>query len=137
MVERPGEFPVEGGGPVLVRVEDEPATGGYGGGEVPRGWDDRAERVVLKARQSSARAVARVRPAVPAPVRRLRSLTESPQGIRVDSGLEPSAGVVAPVAGAGSAGDVTVLTAWRPGRAAAEQGTARAEPYRGDPGVYR
>lgn len=116
MAKRLVEFPVEGGGTVLVQVEDGAAAGRYGGGDITRGWGDRDEQVVLKAQQSFEQAVARVQPAVQALVHRLRSVTESPEEIKVDFGLELSAEVGAFVAGASSTGNFTVSMTWRPGR---------------------
>src|SRR3712207_9305557 len=88
MAKRLVEFPLEDGGSLLVQVEDGAAVGGYGGGEVPRGWGDRGEQGVLKAQQSFEQAVARVPPAVQSPVRRLRAGVERPEEIKVDFGPE-------------------------------------------------
>ena len=111
------EFTLEDGSTVLVQAEDGTAAGGYGGGEVTRGWGDRDERVVVRAQQSFEEAVGRVQPAVQALVRRLRSVAESPEEIKVDFGLELSAEVGAFVAGASSTGNFTVSMTWRPARA--------------------
>ncbi len=118
MAKRLVEFPLEDGGTVLVQAEDDTAAGGYSSAEVTRGWGDRDERVVLQAQQSFEEAVGHVQPAVQALVRRLRSVAESPEEIRVDFGLELSAEVGAFVAGASSTGNFTVSMTWRPARAA-------------------
>ena len=117
MVKRLVEFPLEDGGTVLVQAEDGTAAGGDDGGEVTRGWGNRDERVVLQAQQSFEQAVGRVQPAVQALVRRLRSVAESPEEIKVDFGLELSAEVGAFVAGASSTGNFAVSMTWRPARA--------------------
>ena len=91
MTRRLVEFPLEDGGSVLVQVEDGATAGGYGGGEVTRSWGDREQRVVAQAQQSFEQAVGRVQPAVQALVRRLRSVAESPEEIKVDFGIELSA----------------------------------------------
>ena len=132
MAKRLVEFPLEGGGTVLVQAEHGAAAGGHDGGEVTRGWGDRDERVVLQAQQSFEQAVGRVQPAVQALVGRLRSVAESPEEITVDFGIELSAEVGAFVAGASSTGNFTVSMTWRPGRAAG-QAPAPAESGRGDP----
>jgi len=132
MAKRLVEFRLEDGGTVLVQVEDGSATGGYGGGEVTRGWGDRDERVVLQAQQSFEQAVGRVQPAVQELVRRLRSLADSPAEITVDFGIELSAEVGAFVAGASSTGNFTVSMTWRPERAAG-QAPDRAGPGGDDP----
>ena len=132
MAKRLVEFPLEGGGTVLVQAEDGTAAGGHGGGEVVRGWGDRDERVVLQAQQSFEQAVGRVQPAVQALVRRLRSVTESPTEITVDFGVELSAEVGAFVAAASSTGNFTVSMTWRPARAG-RSAPDPAEAGRGDP----
>jgi hypothetical protein len=100
---------------VLVQVEDGATAGGYGGGEVTRSWGDRDQRVVAQAQQSFEQAVGRVQPAVQALVRRLRSVAESPEEIKVDFGIELSAEVGAFVTGASATGNFTVSMTWRPG----------------------
>ena len=115
MTRRLVEFPLEDGGSVLVQVEDGATAGGYGGGEVTWGWGDREQRVVAQAQQSFEQAVGRVQPAVQALVRRLRSVAESPEEIKVDFGIELSAEVGAFVTGASATGNFTVSMTWRPG----------------------
>jgi NTP-dependent ternary system trypsin peptidase co-occuring protein len=132
MARRLVEFPLEDGGSVLVQVADG-AAGGYGGdGETTRGWGDREERVITQAQQSFEQAVGRVQPAVQALVRRLRSVAESPEEIKVDFGVELSAEVGAFVAGASSTGNFTVSMTWRPDRGAGPPPDA-TEPGPGDP----
>jgi hypothetical protein len=115
MTRRLVEFPLEDGGSVLVQVEDGATAGGYGGGEATRSWGDRDQRVVAQAQQSFEQAVGRVQPAVQALVRRLRSVAESPEEIKVDFGIELSAEVGAFVTGASATGNFTVSMTWRPG----------------------
>ena len=132
MAKRFVEFTLESGGTVLVQVEDGTAAGGYGAGEITRGWGDRDERVVLQAQQSFEQAVGRVQPAVQALVGRLRSVAESPEEITVDFGIELSAEVGAFVAGASSTGNFTVSMTWRPGRVTTSVPDP-VEPGRDDP----
>ena len=88
VVPRLVEFPLEGGGSVLVQVDE----GRGADGEVTRGgWGDRDVRVVEQAQQSFERAVARVLPAVQGLLNQLRSVAETPEQIAVESGLELSA----------------------------------------------
>jgi len=105
------EFPLQGGGSVLVQVDDGSA------GEVTRGWGDRDMRVVEQARQSFEQAVSRVQPAVQGLLTQLRSLAETPEQIQVEFGLQLSAEVGAFVAGASSTGNFKVSMTWnrRPG----------------------
>ncbi len=111
MAKRLVEFPPEDGGIVLVQA----AAGGHDGGEVTCGWGDRGEWVAPQAQQSFEQAVGRVQPAVQALVRRLRSVAESPEEIKVDFGIELSAEVGAFVTGASATGNFTVSMTWRPG----------------------
>ncbi len=106
------EYPLEGGGSVLVQVED----GHSGNGEATRGWGDRDRRVVEQARESFEQAVGRVQPALQGLVRQLRSLADSPDAISVEFGLELSAEVGAFVAGASTKGNFKVSMTWRPSR---------------------
>jgi hypothetical protein len=46
MAKRLVEFPLAGGGTVLVQAADGAADGGHDGGEVTRGWGDRDEITV-------------------------------------------------------------------------------------------
>jgi NADPH-dependent glutamate synthase beta subunit-like oxidoreductase len=101
------EFPLEGGGSVLVQVDD------VGTGEVTRGWGDRDARVVEQARQSFEQAVGRVQPAVQGLLTQLRSLAETPEQIQVEFGLQLSAEVGAFVAGASTTGNFKVSMTWR------------------------
>jgi hypothetical protein len=99
------EFPLQGGGSVLVQVDD-----GHAGG-VTRGWGDR-ERVVEHAQQSFEQAVSRVQPAIQGLLAQLRALAETPEQIEVEFGLQLSAEVGAFVAGASTTGNFKVSMTW-------------------------
>ena len=99
------EFPLQGGGSVLVQVEDRD------GGGVTRGWGDR-ERVVEHAQQSFEQAVSRVQPAIQGLLAQLRALAETPEQIQVEFGLQLSAEVGAFVAGASTTGNFKVSMTW-------------------------
>jgi hypothetical protein len=107
MVRQLVEFPLQGGGTVLVQVDDGSP------GEVTRGWGDRDTRLVEQARQSFEQAVGRVQPAVEGLVNQLRSLAETPEQIQVEFGLQMSAEVGAFVAGASTTGNFKVSMTWR------------------------
>jgi hypothetical protein len=99
------EFPLQGGGSVLVQVDD------HGSGEVTRGWGDR-ERVIEHAQQSFEQAVSRVQPAIQGLLAQLRALAETPEQIEVEFGLQLSAEVGAFVAGASTTGNFKVSMTW-------------------------
>ena len=104
------EYPLEGGGSVLIQVED-----GHGGdGEVTRGWGERDRRVIEQAQESFQQAVGRVQPAVQALFAQVRSLADSPDTVSVEFGLELGADVGAFVANASSKGNFKVSLTWRP-----------------------
>lgn len=110
VVPRLVEFPLEGGGSVLVQVDE----GRGADGEVTRGgWGDRNDRVVEQAQQSFEHAVARVQPAVQGLLNQLRSVAEAPERIEVEFGLQLSAEVGAFVAGASSSGNFKVTMTWQ------------------------
>jgi hypothetical protein len=103
------EFPLEGGGSVLVQVETDAA------GPVTRGPGDRRDRhaVAEQARQTFEQAVARVQPAAQALVSRLRALADAPEEIGVEFGLELSAEAGAFIAAASSTANFKVTLTWR------------------------
>ena len=100
------EFPLQGGGSVLVQVDDRD-----GGAGVTRGWGDR-ERVIEHAQQSFEQAVSRVQPAIQGLLAQLRALAETPEQIQVEFGLQLSAEVGAFVAGASTTGNFKVSMTW-------------------------
>ena len=106
------EYPLEGGGSVLIQVEDRHS--GDGDGEVTRGWGERDRRVIEQAQESFEQAVGRVQPAVQALLAQVRSLADSPDTVSVEFGLELGAEVGAFVANASSKGHVKVSPTWRP-----------------------
>ena len=106
------EYPLEGGGSVLIQVEDRHS--GDGDGEVIRGWGERDRRVIEQAQESFEQAVGRVQPAVQALLAQVRSLATSPETVSVEFGLELSAEVGAFVANASSKGNFKVSLTWRP-----------------------
>jgi hypothetical protein len=104
------EYPLEGGGSVLIQVEDRHS----GDGEVTRGWGERDRRVIEQAQESFQQAVGRVQPAVQALLAQFRSLADSPDTVSVEFGLELGAEVGAFVANASSKGNFKVSLTWRP-----------------------
>ncbi len=107
---RPLEDPLEGGGSVLIQVEDRHS----GDGEVTRGWGERDRRVIEQAQESLQQAVGRFQPAVQALLAQVRSPADSPDTVSVEFGPELGAEVGAFVANASSKGAFTVSLTWRP-----------------------
>jgi hypothetical protein len=105
-------FDVGDGESVLVEVDEPP-----GREQVTRGWGERDQRVVQQAQQSFEQAVGRVRPAVQGLLLQLRALSEPPEQVEVEFGLQLSAEVGAFVAGASTTGNFKVSMTWqrRPG----------------------
>jgi Trypsin-co-occurring domain 1 len=101
------EFPLQGGGSVFVEVD-----GGPPGADTTRGWGDRDRRVVEQAQESFEQAVGRVRPALQGLLGELRTLTETPEEIQVEFGLQLSAEVGVFVAGASTTGNFKVSMTW-------------------------
>ena len=104
------EYPLEGGGSVLIQVEDRHS----GDGEVTRGWGERDRRVIEQAQESFEQAVGRVQPAVQALLAQVRSLADSPDTVSVEFGIELGAEVGAFVANASSKGHFKVSLSWHP-----------------------
>ena len=101
------EFPLEGGGEVVVEVDDD-----ISGEPVTRGWGDR--RVTTEqAQQTFEAAIGRVESAARALWTRLHELPESPDEVAVEFGLQLSAEVGAFIASASSTGNFKVSLTWR------------------------
>jgi hypothetical protein len=104
-LERLVEFPLQDGGTVLVRVEQpgsSPTTRGLGG-----------RLATEQAQQTFEAAIARVQPAAQALIGQLRRLTDAPDEVGVEFGLELNAEVGAFIAAASTAANFKVSLIWR------------------------
>lgn len=101
---RLAEFPLEGGGSVLVQV-DRGAPG-----PVTRGLGGRA--VTEQAQQTFEEAVRRVRPAAQALVACLRGLGDGPDEVEVEFGLQLNAEAGAFIASASTGANFKVSLMW-------------------------
>lgn len=99
------EFPLEGGGSVLVQVD-----GARAGGQVTRGVGER--RVTEQASQTFEQAVGRLRPVAQALITQLRALADVPDEVQVEFGLELSAEAGAFIAAASASANFKVSIAW-------------------------
>jgi hypothetical protein len=99
------EFPLEGGGSILVQVDAARA-----GGQVTRGLGER--RVTEQASQTFEQAVGRIRPAAQALITQLRALAHVPDEVQVEFGLELSAEAGAYIASASTSANFKVSLAW-------------------------
>jgi hypothetical protein len=102
---RLAEFPLEGGGSVLVQVERGTS------GAVTRGLGARA--VTEQAQQTFEETVRRVQPAAQALVACLRGLRDAPDGVEVEFGLQLSAEAGAFIAAASTGANFKVSLTWR------------------------
>jgi hypothetical protein len=101
------EFPLEGGGTVLVEVTDgEAAT------TVTRGWGNQGA-VSVRAEQSFEQAIGRVQPAVQALLAQLRGMQDEPDEVVVEFGIEIAVEAGAFIASASSAANFKVSLVWR------------------------
>jgi hypothetical protein len=103
------EFPLADGGSVLIEVAaaelggaPEPVTRGLG----PREVAERAQRTFEQA-------VEQVQPAVTAVMGRLRAMTESPDEVHVEFGLNLHAEAGAFIAAASTTANFTVAVTWK------------------------
>ena len=106
------EFPLQDGGSVLIQVQDaaiEPVTRGLANHSVA----ERSQRTFEEA-------ISRVQPAAQALLSRLRGLTDTPQEIGVEFGLELSAEAGAFIAAASTTANFKVTLTWRHLHPAAE-----------------
>jgi len=100
------EFPLEGGGSVLVEVDEPEPEGG-----VVRAAARRGE--IEEASQNFEVALERVRPAASAVISKLREMSESPDEIEMEFGLCLSAKAGAFIASAGTTANFKVTLTWR------------------------
>jgi hypothetical protein len=99
------EFPLAAGGSVLVEVTEHAA------GPVTRGL--KGAEITERARQSFEEAVGRIQPAVQVVIAQLRSLTEAPDEVHIEFGLDLHAEAGAFIAAVSSTANFTVSLTWR------------------------
>jgi uncharacterized protein (DUF697 family) len=107
------EFPLSAGGSTLVEVTQGEA------GPVTRGLKGIA--VTEQARQTFEEAVSRVQPAVEGVINQLRSLTQAPDEMHVEFGLNLHAEAGAFIAAVSATANFTVALTWRAACRADEQ----------------
>lgn len=108
------EFPLEGGGSVVVDVDGQ---GGLPGGETVRGDVTRrlgANEVVARTGETFEAAFARIRPAATAAIGSLRTLSDRPQEIEIEFGIKLSAEVGAIIAHTAAEANFKVTLRWKP-----------------------
>lgn len=106
------EFPLEGGGSVVVDV-DGPALA-YGEtvrGDVTRG---RADDVVARTGETFEAAFERIRPAATAAIGSLRTMTDRPQEVEIEFGIKLSAEIGAVIAHTAAEANFRVTLRWKP-----------------------
>jgi Trypsin-co-occurring domain 1 len=100
-----GEFPLAEGGSVLVEVTE------YAAGPVTRGL--KGAEITERARQFFEEAVGRIQPAVQGVIAQSRSLTETPDEVHIEFGLDLHAEAGAFIAAVSSTANFTVALTWR------------------------
>ena len=111
------EFPLEGGGSVVVDVG---GAGGLGSRETARGNVTRglgAGEVVARTGETFEAAFARIRPAATAAIVGFRTLSDQPQEIEIEFGVQLSADVGAIVAHTAAEANFRVTLRWKPDEA--------------------
>jgi hypothetical protein len=111
------EFPLEGGGSVVVEVEEqEPPDEAI----VRRGFSDRhrSGEVVARAGQTLEAAFGRIQPAAGAMVTRLRDLPDAPEEIEIEFGVRLSAEVGAILAHTAGEANFRITLRWKRNRGA-------------------
>jgi len=102
------EYPLAGGGSVLVAVDE-------ASGPVTRGWgEDRSQRVTEQANETFEAAVAKVRPAAEAMLASLSELSSRPDEITVEFAIQLSAGAGFYIATLGAAANFKIQLTWKP-----------------------
>ena len=101
------QYPLEGGGTVLVAVEKttEPVTRGWG--------EDRAQRVAEQANETFETAVAGVRPAADALLASLSGLRSAPDEITVEFAVQLTAEAGICIATLGSTANFKIQLTWK------------------------
>jgi hypothetical protein len=106
------EYPLEGGGSVMVAVEGTGADG-----VVTRGWgNDRSTQVAERASETFEAAVANVRPAADALLASLSGLQATPSEITVEFAVQLTAEAGVCIATLGSSANFKVSLTWTPDR---------------------
>jgi hypothetical protein len=107
---RYAEFPVEGGGAIVVEVDgpadwlagDRPTTRGLGGGEV-----------VARTEASFDEAIARIQPVASSLIRSLRDAVDPPDSVDIEFGVQMSADLGAFIAKASAGANFKVALHWK------------------------
>lgn len=103
------EFPLDGGGTVLVEVQDRRTPSDA----TTRGWGDRGARVVDSAPESFERALAKIEPSLQGIIDRLRRSIDGPDEVGIEFGLELSAEANFFVASGSTTGHFKISMTWR------------------------
>jgi len=108
------EFPLEGGGTVVVDVDE---RDGWPSSETVRGDVTRglgAHEMVARTGETFEAAFARIRPAAMAAIGSLRTLSDRPQEIEIEFGIQLSAEIGAIVAHTAAEANFRVTLRWKP-----------------------
>jgi hypothetical protein len=104
------EYPLEGGGSVIVEVDDHRSSGGS---VLRGGGGGRSDEIAARASETLESAIGRIQPAAAAIVERLRGVADGPEEIEVEFGIQLSAAVGAIVAHTAGEANFKVTLHWR------------------------
>lgn len=100
------EFPLEGGGVILVEVDGAEPTGSRVRGASPA-------EIAEKARQTFETSLERIKPAAAAIVAKIRELSDKPEQIEVEFGIKLSAEAGVVIASTGVEANFKVTLLWK------------------------
>jgi hypothetical protein len=121
-MKRLAEFPLDGGGSVVVEVDDHDSAG-----PLTRGWRDH-DGPAQQAQQSFQQAIGRVQPAARAVLAQFREMADAPDEVVVELGLQLSIEAGSFIAAASSSANFKVALTWRGVPPPVGAGSSSAEP---------
>lgn len=107
------EFPLEGGGTVVVEVDGLAALPSEAvRGEITRGFG--RQEIITRTEETFEAAFARIQPAATAALGSLRKLSDRPQEIEIEFGIQLTAEIGAIVAHTAAEANFRVTLRWKP-----------------------
>ena len=109
------EFPLEGGGTVVVDVDEPDGRSSREAvrGDIVRGFG--RQEIITRTEQTFEAAFARIQPAATAALGSLRNLSDRPEEIEIEFGIQLTAEIGAIVAHTAAEANFRVTLRWKPG----------------------